>query len=611
MIVPMMKYSFVIYHEDYEKFLSELQELGLVDVTVSGWEPTDKERKLVSDIGHYKTAARRLDELRKSEDFTPREPFDSGKESLRQYIHATAEQERLDGEIDRVRKEIEELKPWGEFSLDQIRKLAEKGIRLHFFTAYNKEFNAEWPVWAEKYAVEKISESGGMSYFVVVADPETEAIDIDATEVKLPEGNWREKEHYLDRLKSDREKQEEILERAASGYDDLVAYGRTLEEQLQLSKVKTTADREAEGTLVVLEGYATEDTQEKVDAFLETDDTAYVIKEQPSGQDDPPVLLRNNRFARLFEIIGGFYSLPKYGTVDFTPYFAPFYMIFFGFCLADAGYGTLYVIGALVALAKVPSKYKPMANLVLLCGISTIFFGLLTGNAFGIQLADQPLFGGLSRYMISSDQLFYLAIGVGIVHIIYALVLKVIFTAKLRGLKYSLSTLGWIIVILSGLSAFLLPDLGIESYTVNSIPFWIVTGLGLFMMLFLNSPGKNPFVNFGTGLWNTYNDVSGLLSDVLSYIRLFALGLSGGILALVFNRLAVGMSPDIPVLKYVIFLLILLIGQGLTLFMASLSAFVHPLRLTFVEFYKNAGFEPGGRPFEPLKKNRENENNNV
>ena len=127
-------------------------------------------------------------------------------------------------------------------------------------------------------------------------------------------------------------------------------------------------------------------------------------------------------------------------------------------------------------------------------------------------------------------------------------------------------------------------------------------------MFFFNSPGKNIFVNFGLGIWNTYNNVSGLVGDLLSYIRLFAIGLSGGILATVFNDLATGLSPDIPVVRELMILLILLVGHGINLFMSSISSFVHPMRLTFVEFYKNAGFEMAARQFEPLTKIDQSEN---
>ena len=139
------------------------------------------------------------------------------------------------------------------------------------------------------------------------------------------------------------------------------------------------------------------------------------------------------------------------------------------------------------------------------------------------------------------------------------------------------------------------------------------TGLGrnrTLLMLFFNSPGRNPFVNFGLGLWDTYNNLTGILSDVLSYIRLFAIGLSGGILATVFNALADGFVPEGAniVVRLLVMVPILLVGHGINLFMSTISSFVHPMRLTFVEFYKNAGFEMSMRSFDPLRKIENSEN---
>lgn len=602
MIVPMIKYSFLLYYKEYEGFLAKLQELGLVDITVSGWEPTDEERKLMLDLDRHKAAMVRLGALLKREGREKAVPFATAEESFANYITASAEADRLEAEIVKTEKEIADLRPWGQFSTEDITRLKSSGVELHFFTAFAKEYNADVAQWSENYIVEKVAEENGVVYFVIVTAPGSESVAINALEVKTPDQSCSEKEVVLNQLQTALESQQEILERCAETYEGLKTYGREMKDRLHLSKVNTTALREVEGTLVVMEGWATEETQEKVDAFLDGDDSAYVVKEKPTEEDEPPVLLKNNKFARLFEIIGGFYTLPKYGTMDLTPYFAPFYMIFFGFCLADAGYGLLYVIGALIARTKVPQEYKPYASLVLLCGLSTMFFGLLTGNCFGIELAKQPIFEGISKYIVTSNGLFMLSLVLGIIQILFGMLLRAIFTAKIKGFIYACPTLGWMLVILSGLAVVVLPNFGITAYNLSSVPFWIVTGIGLFGMFFLNSPGKNPFANFGLGLWNTYNDITGLLSDVLSYIRLFALGLSGGILALVFNKLAVGMSPDIIIVKQIVMILILAVGQGLTLFMASLSAFVHPLRLTFVEFYKNAGFEPGGRAFDPLKK---------
>ena len=129
-------------------------------------------------------------------------------------------------------------------------------------------------------------------------------------------------------------------------------------------------------------------------------------------------------------------------------------------------------------------------------------------------------------------------------------------------------------------------------------------------MLFFNTPGRNPLLNLGSGVWNFYNNLTGLLSDVLSYIRLFAIGLSGGVLALVFNSLAAGFVPEGAGwgTRLLVMVPILVIGHGINLFMSTISSFVHPMRLTFVEFYKNAGFEMASRSFDPIRKmNQTNE----
>jgi len=375
-------------------------------------------------------------------------------------------------------------------------------------------------------------------------------------------------------------------------------------KRLQLSRVVATSKVEADGMLVILEGWATKRTSDSVDAMLESYPNMVYFKNRPTPEDNTPVLLRNNRFAKLFELIGGFYSLPKYGTMDLTPFFAPFYMLFFGFCLADAGYGLLLILGGVILLLKGSSNMKSAAKLTMLCGFSAVLFGFSVGSFFGIQLKELSMFSDIRDSFLTTDNLFMLAIGLGFFQILFGMVLKIISTTIQFGFKYALSTIGWMFVIVSSLVAFLSSDMGLVGFDMNSLAYKICVGVGLSMMLLLNTPGRNPILNIGPGLWNTYNDVTGLLGDVLSYIRLFAIGLSGGILAMVFNELAFGLSPDIPIIREISIVLILLVGHSINLFMSSLSSFVHPMRLTFVEFYKNSGFEAGQRGFEPLKKNK-------
>jgi V/A-type H+-transporting ATPase subunit I len=172
-----------------------------------------------------------------------------------------------------------------------------------------------------------------------------------------------------------------------------------------------------------------------------------------------------------------------------------------------------------------------------------------------------------------------------------------------RGTKYSIAPFAWVFVIASLVCIFGLPALDIHLPDFSAYILYAIAVVGLAIVLFYNSPGKNIFFNFGAGLWNTYNIVFGLLGDTLSYIRLFAVGLTGSILGGVFNSLAVSMTEGMPwVGRFICMLLILLIGHGLNFGLCMISSLVHPVRLIFVEYFKNSEFEGGSKEFAPFKK---------
>ena len=606
MIVPMIKYDFVLHYGCYENFLEQLQELGLVDITTTGWEPSEDDRRLLAQIEQHRQAANRFKDLTARKDFTPGEPFASGKEAFVHYQEAVREIESLTARIARLHKEADELAVWGEFSPEKIARLEESGVELRFFSTYDKDFDNHVATWREQYIIERIASEEGFTYFVAIVSPDTD-VAINAQELRKPDATRNDKLREIASLEAELEKWNRQLARCAASQEAIATHEKSLRERLQFRQVHDSGKSAADGSLVLLEGWATCETADKVDAMLEEFSDLIYLKSDPTPDDDTPILLKNNRFARLFELIGRFYSLPKYGTMDLTPYFGPFYMIFFGFCLGDGGYGLLFVLAGLLMRWKGGMKLRQTAGLTIWCGAATVLFGLLTGSFFGVQLAGLPLFSQFRDYFLSSEKLFNLSIALGLIQILFGMALKTAVTTRLFGFRYALSTIGWMIVIVSTIAAMFLPDLGLTGFSMSSIGYLICLGIGLFMMLFLNSPGKNPLANFGAGLWNTYNDVTGLMSDVLSYIRLFAIGLSGSVLALVFNDLALGLSPDIPVVGVIVTIIILLIGHGINLFMSSLGSFVHPMRLTFVEFYKNAGFEESQRPFTPFKHDTKNQ----
>lgn len=607
MIAKMSKYDFVLYAAQSGDFIGRLRELGLVDITTKGWEPSEEDRQLLLDI---EGCTRALEFVRTFRSDAERcdaaaRPFASGEEAYEHYAAAQRDAAALHAEIGRLEKSAEELRPWGAFDADRLGRLAGEGIVLRYFSAQRNVFDKSAAEWGEGRTIVEISRNDSTVWFVVVTAP-GEELDLDAQEMKAPQMDVREAERRIAGAGEKLRALDGEFSRVAASERDLARYGASLRERLQEVQVQATAQPAADGTLVVMEGWAEKETSARVDELLEAYPGVVYLKSDPTPEDDTPVKLKNNRFARVFELVGDMYARPKYGTLDLTPFFAPFYMLFFGICLNDAGYGAILTLLGVWMLSKNrrPGMMRQAAWFATLCGAMTVVFGLFCGSFFGVSMKEW--FPSVPFYDFQG-QFFSVALAIGIVQIMFGMLLKVVTISMTTGFRYSLASLGWLLVILAGSLAGGLPMLNpswvIPFYSTSSPAFYATVGLGVVLMLFFNSPGKNPFLNLGVGLWDTYNNITGILSDVLSYIRLFAIGLSGGVLATVFNSLAGGFVPDDAniVTRLLIMTPILLIGHGINLFMSTISSFVHPMRLTFVEFYKNAGFEAATRVFTPLK----------
>ena len=606
MIARMSKYDFVLYAAQREDFIGKLRDLGLVDITTTGWEPSEEDRQLLLDIEGCTKAAEFLKSFRADGERCDAgaAAFASGEEAYAHYAAAQRDAAAIRAEIARLEKAADELRPWGPFDVARTERLAEEGIVLRYFFTQRNTYDKQAAEWSERYSISEISRNDSTVWFVVVAAP-GEEITLDAQEMKTPHMDICEAERRIAEESAKLAALDAEFSRVAASEKLLAEYGATLKERLQEVRVTATAQQEADGTLLVMEGWAETETSEKVDALLESYPNVVWIKSDPTPEDDTPVKLKNNWFARIFELVGDMYARPKYGTLDLTPYFAPFYMLFFGICLNDAGYGAiLTLLGAwMLSKNRKPGMMRQAAWFATLCGIMTIVFGGICGSFFGISLSE---WFPTVPFLDFQGKFFSIALAIGVVQILFGMALNIWTTARCFGITQAFGPLGWFIILVSCMLAMALPMAGITipGFTSGSVAFYVALGLGAVLLLLLNNPKRNPLINVGSGLWDLYNNITGLLSDVLSYIRLFAIGLSGGILASVFNALAAGFVPEGAgiVTRLLIMIPILLIGHGINLFMSTISSFVHPMRLTFVEFYKNAGFEMTMRTFDPLRK---------
>ncbi|MDG5799037.1 V-type ATPase 116kDa subunit family protein [Marinilabiliaceae bacterium ANBcel2] len=589
--------------------MTKIKNLGVLHIETKEQEPTEELQDLYRLSGDVGRTVKQLKDIDKSseelEGDIPR--FESGKEVLEKVRNIESQIEQKQQHKNNLEKEAHQLEPWGDFSYELVQKLKEKGVWVRFHVCRQKMYN---PQWEDDYYIQVISDHAGFRYFAIIEQryhkPE-DIIDLPGVdELHLPKrslSSIREEQKKLNR-------EIELLEHelaliARYSLNKLEEYLLELKREIDENNAIHQTTGEVEEHVMHISGWVPQPKVQNLNNFLDQEGILY-IADQPSEEEKVPVLLKNNRFARLFEPIGDLYELPNHKELDLVPFFAPFYMMFFGFSLGDAGYGLLILLTAFFLKPKFPHM-KRILSLAQWLGGATVLFGALTGTFFGIDLiqSDIPWLSGVREYMVDTDSMFNLALILGAIQIIFGMVLKIINISMFKGFSYAYSTVGWLLLIIGSTITVLLRQSGaIEDTTGGYIQNGVLIGSGALILLF-NDPKRHIVMNFLNGLWDVYSMVTGLVGDLLSYIRLFALGVSSAILGFVFNELAMSLSPDNIIFGPLVMIIILLIGHSMTLFMAGLGAFVHPIRLTFVEFYKNAGFTGGGKRYTPFAEQRE------
>lgn len=605
MIVKMSKYAFMVYHREYDAFLTTLRELGVVHVkeTNSVLDNAElqallAERKQVSTAIRY---CKNLNSQTKEVTVAPARGLTKaeGLKLVGKLEEMQEKQAQLQAAKVSLEKDIAYMDIWGEFSYANISRLKKAGFDVTFFSCPTSKYE---PKWGEEYNAFLVNNFQSVTYFVTVTKTGT-PIDIDAEHPKMPDRGLAKlhlaMEQLLDNIKV---LNNQLKEYAAEQYNTLVELEKNIQNEFNLSNTLVQTDREAGDKLMLLEGFVPTEEAPAMEVALEKEGYYFQELDIQDG-DRVPIKLKNNKFNRLYEPITKMFSLPNYTEFDPTPLFAPFFMLFFGLCFGDGGYGLLVLLACSFFKRKVNPDFKPYLTLFQYLGLAAIIVGTCTGSFFGIALADVPALSKVKDYFVSSDNLMTFSIVIGLVQIIFGKTVAAFKMKAQKGVKYSIAPFAWVFVITALALAFGLPMLNLQLPETVKTVFIGIAVIGLVVAYLYNSPGKNIFLNFGTGLWNTYNMASGLLGDTLSYIRLFAIGLTGAILGGVFNQLAVDMTEGMNiVLRAVCMLLILLVGHAINIGLCTISSLVHPLRLIFVEYYKNAEFEGGGKEYRPFKK---------
>lgn len=605
MIVKMSKYAFMVYHREYDTFLDTLRNLGVLHVKETNsildnaeLQALIAERKQVNQAIRFCKALNSQNkgvtlaparELTKKEGLKLVHKLEDLQEKKLQYLAAKAALE----------KDISYMEIWGDFSYANFNRLKRAGYDVTFFSCPTSKYE---PKWGEEYNAFLVNNYQSVTYFVTVTKEGT-PIEIDAERPKMPDrGLAKLRKGYDLLLENMKQLEKRLKEYAASQYNTLVEVEKHIQNEFNLSNTLVQTDREAGDKLMLLEGFVPTEEAPAMEEALEKDGYYFQQLDIEEG-DKVPIKLRNNKFSKLYEPITKMFSLPNYSEFDPTPFFAPFFMLFFGLCFGDGGYGLLVLVVCTILKKKVNPDFKPYLTLFQYLGLAAVIVGTCTGSFFGIELAKIPALASVKEYFVNSDNLMTFSIIIGLVQIIFGKAVAALKIMSQKGTKYGIAPFAWVFIITALCCAFGLPMLNVHLPEIATNIFMGIAAVGVLVAFLYNTPGKNIFLNFGTGLWNTYNMASGLLGDTLSYIRLFAIGLTGSILGGVFNSLAVDMTEGMNVvLRVICMLLILLVGHAINIGLCTISSLVHPLRLIFVEYYKNAEFEGGGKEYQPFRK---------
>ena len=590
MVTEMTKYDFILMSGDADAFLEKLQSVGVVDITRSLKPVDDQSEKLSNRAEIYRKALSSLKAVEKADD-PGQKPTDFAVEVM----ETVRDKEAIEAQLPQLYKDADELFPWGQFDAKSFERLKESGLKLHFYKA-----KAIDPAWKEQYALSEISNIGGYTYFVVVSENE-ESYDFPVKELPVPDRDYAAVKQQIAELEAQVKEKEHRLAQLKWHEPVLQAELDKTLSKLDLHLAHVSGEKAAEDYLTVFEGFAPKENEPALRDMLEHENVYYLV-DKAKTDDNPPIKLKNNKFVSMFELLTDMYGRPKYNEFDPTVFISIFFMLFFAFCMGDMGYG-LVLIGASLALKKMLGKIAPLGVTL---GIATTVVGFLFHTFFSMDMLTWSWIPDIVKeFMLPStiagyDGTMVLALLVGIVHICLAMIVKTYQSTKVKGFANSLGTWGWTILIVGGV---IVGGLALMGVIDKALTKWIIILIGCLSALgifFLNDLHRNPLLNVGSGLWETYNTATGLLGDVLSYLRLYALGLAGAKLGEAFNAIGVQALGDGGV-GWVWFILIVVIGHTLNVAMCVLGAFVHPLRLNFLEFFKNSGYEGTGRKYKPLQ----------
>ena len=607
MITPMKKITILSAGKDRMNTISSLRRFGLVHVE-NVVQKTASAAALESEDASLNKVLSFLDGYRDKKNPPVQEALDDDKSrALSSSLLSLMNEETTLGEKNRaLSAEIERVKPLGDFDPSELGKLAEEGIGISLYYVGKKE-------------KEKLQADESVNFISIRTESKSECIalvnsslpiGIAAQKIVLPPSRLSDLENEYFVNKKRLEEIDGIYRESVKYTDALNVLVKKNEEEIFFRRVGATVKEEED--VAYISGYIPSDDTDKFRQYCQENGLGYII-DDPSDEDNPPTLMKHRGFIKyvqpLYDALG---LVQGYREMDISLYFLVFMALFFAMILGDAGYGLLLVLGGVVLNVK-SRKCSDMNALLYIFSGATVVWGALTGTWFGSEiileklpflkffvipeLTNFPEMFNMDSTVVQNNMMSF-CFSLGAIHLGLARALCIFDKIKKKDISL-LSDFGWLMntILLYLLSLYLVVDADIP---LGKVAAGVGVGFVLVCLFASCEPGKP----LGQGIkeslgsfFTNFLDTISCFSNVMSYIRLFAVGLASLAIAQSFNGMAEGMMSGFTI---PLGILVLILGHAVNLVMGFLSIIVHGVRLNIMEFSGQVGVEWSGYKYEPF-----------
>ena len=586
MIVPMRKATILFKTGDAETTIKSVRSLGLLHVEHQNRPESREISRLMENVSRIDSSLDILNQETGSDKKTqPQEKITGDWMAVVTHIIELGRYlEELKTSSSHLTSQIKEWEPWGDIDSVQIENLNQNGIYLKLCKVPVKEIET----FPEDVIVKTIFTSKDTVSCVAISRRQFECPFV---EILPPKQGLSLLKSQVAENKATLAKTKEEIIYSAIFWDDLSGIRKKLGKEIELQQVISGMGKG--GDISYITGYIPSDQEGQLIAEVKSRKWGIMITD-PSEDDDVPTLLQNPRWVRMIQPVLNLLGLtPGYQELDISMWFLVFFSLFFGILIGDAGYGLVYIILTLLVMiwfhkkGRLNAEMKTMGSLVCLLGSCAAIWGVLTGTFFGPGWLV-PLVPQLNDANTMESFCFFLgAFQLSIAHVWRAIL-------KFPSLKV-LADVGYICILWT---AFFLARTLVLGEPFPSFGLWLV-GTGIALVILFTNPQPRVLRGIGEGLGAIALGFMNNITDVISYVRLFAVGLAGLAISETTNTLASGFGDGlVAVMAGVV---ILIIGHSLNIILGIISVLVHGVRLNVLEFSGHANVSWSGTPFEPLK----------